>query len=136
MKEFEPREYQAKIHDDTFTALASHDRVLTVAPTGSGKSILIAYAAGKLPGRTLILTHRIEILQQNAGWIENVGILTAKKNTVGIRTNVVICMAQTLFARIKKHGVDYVGQFDTIIIDEIHVDFFKKVYGIAYTARK
>ena len=122
--------FQDTLINDVLKELVTYDNVLAVAPTGSGKSVMIGFLAKKLPGRTLILTHRIEILNQNSQWVEGVGILTARKNTVGVRTTVVISMAQTLYARIKKHGVDYVGQFDNIIVDEIHVDFFKKIYSM------
>jgi hypothetical protein len=54
---------------------------------------------------------------------------------------VVASMSQTLFARIKKYGVHYIGDFDNIISDEIHVNYFEQVYGqlkfkklIGYTA--
>jgi superfamily II DNA or RNA helicase len=106
-------------------------RILIQAETGWGKSILIGHTANNLEGRTLILTHRIELLTQNSEWINDVGILTAKiKKVEGLKKcKNIIAMTQTVSARFDKFGVDYLGSFDNIIVDETHVDFFKKVYN-------
>jgi hypothetical protein len=80
-----------------------------------------------MPGRTLILTHRIEILSQNASKIKNVAILSSKENTIGSDTKVIVAMVQTLDARIKKYGADYLGHIDNILLDEIQVLIFEKV---------
>lgn len=103
---------------------------MCVLPTGAGKSINIGYLADRLTGRSLILTHRIEIWKQNSAWVDDIGQLNASVRKVGDLKykKVVISMAQTLRARIKKYGVDYIGQFDNIILDEVHVDIFKDVY--------
>lgn len=58
------------------------------------------------------------------------GVLTRDKNTVSLSNTVVIAMVQTLDARIKKHGINYIGEFNSIIVDEAHVDIFKKVYNL------
>ena len=127
--EIKLRDYQQQLCDDTLDAILEHQRVLTVAPTGAGKSVMIAWLARKLPGRTLILTHRKEILEQNSKWIPNSGVLTARVRKVEkIRSApVVVSMTQTLWARISKHGINYIGEFDNIISDEVHVDIFMKV---------
>lgn len=105
-------------------------RILIQAETGWGKSILIGHIANNLKGRTLILTHRIELLVQNSEWVEGVGVLTSKvkDNKVLKGCKNVIAMTQTAQARLDKYGYDYLGSFDNIIIDEAHVDYFKKVY--------
>jgi hypothetical protein len=82
-----------------------------------------------LPGRTLILTHRQEILEQNAEWIDNVGLLSSKVNTLRYDNTVIIAMVQTLDARIKKYGIQYLGQIDNILLDEIQILIFEKVYS-------
>ena len=125
------REYQQTLYDQITDALEKHDRVLCQAETGFGKSILIGHLANNLPGRTLILTHRIELLNQNSEWIDDLGTLTANVRKVeGVKLNQrVISMAQTAVARFKKYGPDYIGHFDNIILDEVHLDFFKKVYS-------
>lgn len=104
-------------------------RLCAVLPTGGGKSVVIGKLANELPGRTLILTHRAEILNQNADWISNVGALASNLNTLKYDNKVVIAMVQTLDARLKKYGPDYLGQFDNIISDEVQVLIFEKVYS-------
>lgn len=124
------RPYQQPLYDDIIESLKEHDKVLAQAETGWGKSILIGVLANNLPGRVLALTHRIELLNQNSEWIKDLGILTAdvkKVQALKDRKNV-ISMAQTCRARFDKYGADYIGDFDYVICDEIHVDFFKEIY--------
>lgn len=126
------RPYQKILYDEIIGAVGIHKKILGQAETGWGKSILIGKLANNISGRTLILTHRIELLNQNSEWINDLGILTSKvKKIQQIKdcTNV-IAMAQTCRARFNKYGADYIGEFDTIICDEIHVDFFKDVYNL------
>ena len=126
------RPYQQTLYDEiqeTFEKGVS--RILVQAETGWGKSILIGKLANNLEGRTLILTHRIELLNQNSEWINDIGILTAKvKKPIPLKSKKnVIAMTQTAYARFSKFGYDYVGDFDNVIVDETHVDFFKQVYS-------
>ena len=135
--------HQKTLYDEIIQAIQKYNNVLAQADTGFGKSILIGELSNNLQGRSLILVHRIELLNQNSEWINDLGILHAdikKVQPLKMRSNV-ISMAETLVSRIKKHGPNYLGQFDNIICDEVHVDFFKKVYDqlefkklIAFTA--
>lgn len=124
------REYQQSTYDAIIDKLSDDKiRSLCVAlPTGGGKSVLIAKLANSLSGRTLILTHRIEILQQNSEWLHRASVLTAKNNTLRYDCDIVIAMVQTAFARIQKYGIDYLGHFDNIILDEVQVLIFQKVF--------
>lgn len=130
MSEIVLRPYQQPLYDDIWNGLSEHQKVLGQAETGWGKSILIGKLANKLPGRCLILTHRIELLNQNSEWIREIGKLTAKVRKVQHlrESRNVISMAQTCRARFEKYGADYIGKFDYVICDEIHVDHFKVVY--------
>ncbi|MEN8122860.1 MAG: DEAD/DEAH box helicase family protein [Bacteroidota bacterium] len=125
------RPYQQSLHDQIVEAIVNgNKKILCQAETGFGKSILIGNLANQIKGRTLILTHRIELLNQNSEWINDLGVLTAKVRKVEplkLKKNV-IAMSQTMHARIKKYGASYVGNFDNVIADEVHMDFFKKVY--------
>lgn len=125
------RKYQTELYLDIVSAIKNGSKkILVQAETGWGKSVLIGHLANNLPGRTLILTHRIELLNQNSEWVEDLGILTAKvkKNEPLKKNKNVIAMTQTAKARFDKYGVGYVGDFDNIIVDETHVDYFKRVY--------
>lgn len=124
------RPYQVATIKKAATALTTSNKVIVVLPTGAGKSIVIAYVANNITGRTLVLTHRAEILSQNSEWLNNFGTLTRKENNVRLDHKVVIAMVQTLHARVKKHGVNYIGSFDNIIVDEAHIDIYQKVYTL------
>jgi len=123
------REYQQATFDNIVTELQKGvKRVAVAMPTGGGKSVVIGKLANELNGRTLILTHRIEILSQNEEWLKDAGVLSSKVNTVMSNSNIVIAMVQTAFARVEKYGVEYLGQFDNIILDEIQILIFEKVF--------
>ena len=121
------RPYQPDLYDQIIENLHVN-RLLVQAECGFGKSILIGKLANEIPGRVLILTHRIELLTQNYEWLDNAGILTSKLNSIRYDSRIIISMIETINARIKKFGISYLGEFDTIMCDEVHLDYFKKVY--------
>ena len=83
MGEIVLRPYQQTFYDDLCTQIQTTKRVVGVLATGGGKSVIIAKLAHELSGRTLILTHRAEILEQNASWFgDNCGVLSSKQNTI------------------------------------------------------
>jgi superfamily II DNA or RNA helicase len=121
-------DYQQQFYIDILRKLEVVNKVCGVLPTGGGKSVVIGKLANELEGRTLILTHRIEILTQNSEWLNNVGLLSSKINTLKYNNKTVIAMVQTLDARIKKHGIKYIGPIDNIILDEVQILIFEKVF--------
>lgn len=123
------RQYQQGFYDSIVSAIQTHRNVAGSLATGGGKSVVIAKLASELTGRTLILTHRVEILQQNSEWLFGAAILSSKENTIRYDSKIVVAMVQTLYARIEKYGVDYVGHFDNIILDEIQILIFEKVFA-------
>lgn len=122
------RSYQQPFYVDILKALTKVDSVCAVLPTGGGKSVVIGKLANELPGRTLILTHRAEILQQNSEWLHKAGILSSKINTLRYDNKTIIAMVQTLYARIEKYGPEYIGKIDNIILDEVQILIFEKVF--------
>lgn len=126
------RDYQQIDYDKILVAINTYKSILVSAACGYGKSVLIAHLSNTLRGRVLVLTHRRELLMQNSKLIDDYGVLDAKnKKTAPLKDcKVVVSMAQTIVRRLEKYGSDYVGQFDTIIIDECHLDFFAKIYNI------
>jgi superfamily II DNA or RNA helicase len=123
-------EYQQPFYDEIMKKVLVDKikKVCGVLPTGGGKSVVLGKIANNLPGRTLILTHRQEIMFQNSEWVENVGLLSSKVNTLKYDNKVIIAMVQTLDARIKKYGIEYLGKIDNILLDEIHILIFEKVF--------
>ncbi len=132
----ELRPYQQRIIDATIASLARESKkgsrhIGIYAPQGSGKSILAAFMAqgSAIKGnRTLILTHRVEILKQNFGKMELLGLDVSlfESKTVKIPTGKIVCaMSQTLRSRCEneKYAEEYrefISSFDFIIVDEAH----------------
>lgn len=130
------RPYQQRIIDSTLSALAQESKkgsrhVGMYAPQGSGKSILAAFmasGAAKKGNRTLVLTHRAEILQQNFSKMEMMGLSVAllhSKSSKPPETQIVCAMSQTLKSRCsnEKHAEKYqafLGSFDFVVVDEAH----------------
>ena len=123
------RSYQQPFYLAILESLTKFNSTCAVLPTGGGKSVVIGKLANELPGRTLILTHRAEILQQNSEWLHKAGILSSKVNTLRYDNKTVIAMVQTLFARIEKYGIDYIGHIDNIVLDEVQILIFEKVFS-------
>ena len=123
--------YQKPFYDEIMKKIMVDKvkKVCGVLPTGGGKSVILGKIANNLPGRTLILTHRQEIMFQNSEWVKNVGLLSSKVNTLRYDNKVIISMVQTLDARIKKYGIEYLGKIDNILLDEIHILIFEKVFS-------
>ena len=129
-KEIKLRDYQ----EDIYAEIQSKEdvkKLLVVAPCGAGKSILIGKLANDLSesGRVLILTHRVELLLQNYEWLNKAAVISSSTNTLRYDSKIVIGMVETVAARYKKFGIKYLGDFSYVIVDEAHVDIFKKVYS-------
>lgn len=90
--------------------------VLLVLPTGCGKTVVFNTIAARQPGRTLILAHRDELIEQARDKYQRMfGIMPGKiKASENDIRQVTVGSVQTMCRR------DYSGQFDTIIVDEAH----------------
>jgi len=106
-------------------------------PTGGGKTVtfsaLIHRYLEKYPSkRVVILVHREELLKQARKTLYNgFGIMsesvTAKKKTLR-KADVYVGMVETAYNRLKKNK-DYFGKnVGMLLIDEVHIGNFKKVY--------
>lgn len=105
---------------EAIRAINSHweewQRELLVLPTGCGKTVVFNSIAHDRPGRTLILAHRDELIEQARDkyytmFGERPGKIKASENDV---QRVTVGSIQTMMRR------NYEGQFDTVIIDEAH----------------
>lgn len=114
-------------------------RALGVAATGLGKTVLFVEVARRRGGRTLILAHRDELIEQAAAKVEammpgvQVGRVKGKANEV--RADVVVASVQTLsradrLAQVPSCRWDprdgsalfatYGQPFDLVVVDEAH----------------
>lgn len=117
------RPYQEQAVSAVFEAFEDFDRVLLVEPTGSGKTIVFAHIAERTPGKTLILCHREELIEQAADKIFRATGLDADVEKAERRADpmarVVVGSVQTLMRskRLESWPKDH---FELIVADEAH----------------
>jgi len=123
------RPYQVEAINFTLKALDEHGNTLVVAPTGSGKTIMMAETIDKLKtktnfdcdgNKTVVIQHRLKLVEQNADKFKRVN---GNRYSVGILTgtvrepdcDVVFATVQTL-----EKNLQMIGRVDHFIIDEAH----------------
>lgn len=113
------RPYQQTMVNRAEAALKKHGNTLAVAPTGAGKTIILAALAGRLGGKQCVLQHRDELVGQNLRKFRAVnpgrgtGLYTA--DCKDWRMDTTFAMVQTLARNLKS-----VPKLDALIIDEAH----------------
>lgn len=121
----ELRDYQRATVDSVLTKWKEFDRLLGVAPTGSGKTIKFAHIANTRAetGRVLILGHRDELIDQARDKLFRAcALLTSKEKAsdyADLDARVVVGSVQTLSRnnRLQRFAPDH---FQTVIVDEAH----------------
>lgn len=119
------RPRQTMLVQRTLAALGKHGNTLAVAPTGSGKTIMLSAVAGSLlaepDAKACILAHRTELTSQNRAKFERVnpGLKTSvydadEKSWDGHAT---FAMVQTLS---RKANLNQIPTLDLLVIDEAH----------------
>src|SRR2546427_10987837 len=118
-----PRPYQYEAVAALLAAAARGvHRPLLVLPTGTGKTIVFALLVQRRGGRSLILAHRDELIQQAVDKLRRVrptvslGIVQAAHDEHTAPT--VVASVQTLSRRTRLTRV--VPDFHTVVIDEAH----------------
>jgi superfamily II DNA or RNA helicase len=97
-------------------------RQLIALPTGAGKTVVFAHLTARRGGKTLILAHRDELIQQAADklrWVmplAGVGVVKAEADQH--QAPVVVASVQTLARTARLHRLP--RQWDTVIVDEAH----------------
>jgi superfamily II DNA or RNA helicase len=135
LETFNLRPYQ----NEAVAAIKKHwsedwDKELLVLPTGCGKTVVFNTIAHEQPGKTLILAHRDELIEQardkyHSMFHEPTGKIKAQENNI---QRVTVGSVQTMMRR------NYSGMFDTIIVDEAHhaiSDSYQKILGQFPTAK-
>lgn len=120
----EPRDYQRQaLHARKVAQVRRPDenRQAIVMATGLGKGNLIAWEAAAEPGRTLVLAHTDEIVDQLHRRVQLLapgraaGIVKAERNDVD--AEIIVGSVQTLQDNRRRFPV---GQVDRVIVDECH----------------
>jgi superfamily II DNA or RNA helicase len=152
------RDYQHDCHDAILGKLRDHRSTLAVLATGLGKTIIFAYIVkSRLPGRSLILAHRQELIWQAREKIEKATGMIAEVEMAELSARPslfgdypVVASIQTLISGngFKRMGRFKPEDFSTLIIDEAHhstsksyvqiIDYFKqnpnlKILGVTAT---
>jgi ATP-dependent helicase IRC3 len=128
----ELRPYQLETLERSAAAEARGVRRQAInAATGLGKTVMFCALAERRGGRTLILAHRDELIEQAAAkvvevWPDaNVGVVKAARNETGAQ--VVVASVQTLARPARLDALVGVGagffareEFDLVVVDECH----------------
>jgi superfamily II DNA or RNA helicase len=119
------RPYQLQSINSVLRKWSEFDRLLGVAPTGSGKTIKFAHIANARAqtGRVLIMAHRDELIDQARGKLFKACELLSSKEKASDYADpdagVVVASVQTLArnSRLQRFARDH---FQTVIVDEAH----------------
>ena len=113
------RPYQQRLVKRAKAALKKSRNTLAIAATGAGKTIMLAALAREMQGKTLILQHRQELLDQNMEKFKRVNpdwtcsIFNA--DTKSMSGDAVFASQQTIC-----RNLDVLPRFDHVIVDETH----------------
>ena len=119
------RPRQTTLVERTLAALSQHGNTLAVAPTGSGKTIMLSAVAGSLlaepDAKACILAHRTELTGQNLAKFARVNpSLTTSvfdANEKSWRGHATFAMVQTLS---RDNNLVQMPVLDLLVIDEAH----------------
>jgi superfamily II DNA or RNA helicase len=119
------RPRQTTLVERTLAALSQHGNTLAVAPTGSGKTIMLSAVAGSLlaepDAKACILAHRTELTGQNLAKFARVNpSLTTSvfdANEKSWRGHATFAMVQTLS---RDNNLAQMPVLDLLVIDEAH----------------
>lgn len=118
----QPRPYQSEAIEAIRTGFKEFKRLLAVLPTGSGKTVIFSMLAQLfLPAKTLILTHRQELLLQAIDKLRTVTGIWADKEkaefSAGLESPVVVASVQSMVRRLDRWPSDH---FHLVVADEAH----------------
>lgn len=116
------RDRQKTFVERSISALRERGNTLGVAPTGAGKSIMLASVIGQLDvGRACVLAHRDEITAQNLDKFRlvnpGVPVSVVDSREKSWSGKAVFAMAQTL---VRERNLEQLPPLDLLVIDEAH----------------
>jgi superfamily II DNA or RNA helicase len=119
------RERQKVFVERSHKALNEHGNTLGVAPTGSGKTVMLSAVIGRIleerGSRALVLAHRDEITTQNIQKFRRVnpgiGVSVVDSNTKSWAGKTTFAMVQTLA---RENNLAQMPRQDLLVVDEAH----------------
>ena len=118
------RPYQEEAINATEKALNHYGNTLVIAPTGAGKTIMMASTIDRLKrkrsGKTVIIQHRLKLVEQNAHKFVQ---MNGDRYSVGVLTgNIRETDAEVIFATVQtlEKNLELVGEVSHFIVDEAH----------------
>lgn len=116
-----PRPYQSELVEKAKAALSEYGNSVAIAPTGSGKTIMLSMLLNELGGRQMILQHREELVEQNR---QKFHLINPNRSSsiagLGIKDysgDTIFGMAQTLG---RNGNMADMPALDVLVIDEAH----------------
>lgn len=131
------RPKQERLADSIRVAFRRNSRVLAVAHTAFGKTVLFSYIVCKAEekgNRILILAHRQELISQISGALRKFGVrhgIIAPQYTPDYSAKVQVASIGTMNARFQKIP-DQTKDFDLVILDESHHLLASNTFGKVY----
>lgn len=132
--------YQEEAINNILEAILKKDdysNVLFQLPTGGGKTVIFAEVVRRFIHATghnvLILTHRIELLRQTLGALNETGVpsrlVTSEVKEVEDESHYqcFLAMVETLNNRLQEDK-KFIGDIQLVIVDEAHYNSFKKIF--------
>lgn len=131
------RPYQADLVAKAAQALSEYGNTLAVAPTGSGKTLMISWLLKEIQGRQMILQHREELVDQNR---EKFHLINPSRSSsiCGLGNKdysgeTIFAMAQTLG---RNGNTADMPALDVLVVDEAHHVRAETYQRIITTARE
>lgn len=115
------RPYQQSALNSIQQGFCEFGKQLCVLPTGGGKTILFSHLADQTPGRTLILAHREELIDQAIDKLHKATGIFAGKEKAEFKAHhgheVVVASVQSMIRRLQRWPSDH---FELVVCDEAH----------------
>lgn len=132
------RNYQHDLISDIRSEMRkAHNNIVAQSPTGSGKTVIFSFMTKQASAnglRCMVLTNRIELLEQAGGTFDKFDIhfenITANTKRIPIG-RVLVAMVETIKRRCASR-LDFqmlLRSIDLLIIDEVHIAAFDPVFA-------